>query len=121
MQHRMKYLWHHHRLALLAFATALSLAGFFGVKSVSQFIYWNDPQHQDQALAGWMTPRYIARSYDVPLEVVQEAFALAADVPPRRISLETLAAERGVTALALQSRLDRAVAAWRTENPRSAP
>lgn len=121
MPHRLTYLWQQHRLALLAFATALLLTVFFGVKSVSQFIYWNDPQHQDQALAGWMTPRYVARSYDVPPEVVQGAFALDAGAPPRRISLETLAAERGVTTQALQLRLDRAVAAWRAENQKAAP
>jgi len=121
MRHRVKNLWHHHRPALLAFVVMLCLAGFFGVKTVSQFIYWNDPQHQDQMLAGWMTPRYIARSYDVPPQVVQAALALEADALPRRISLDALAAERDVTIATLQSRLDLAVATWRADNPRAMP
>ena len=121
MWHRVKDIWQHNRMALMAFVAVLCLAGFFGFKSVSQFIYWADPQHQDQTLAGWMTPRYVARSYNVPPEVVQAAFALDQDAPPRRISLDTLAAENNVTIDALQSDLDTAVAAWRAANPRRSP
>jgi hypothetical protein len=118
MWHRVKDLWQHNRIALLAFLAVLCLSGFFGFKSVSQFIYWSDPQHQNQPLAGWMTPRYVAQSYQVPPMVVQEAFDLDPAAPPRRISLDSLAKESGQTIETLQSRVDTAVNAWRAENPR---
>lgn len=118
MWHRIKDLWKHNRLALLAFVAVVALSGFFGVKSVSQFVYWADPQHQDQSLAGWMTPRYIGQSYQVPPEVIFEAFDLSREGPNRRISLETLAADKGLTLQDLQTQVDAAVAAWRADNPR---
>ncbi|PJI92100.1 hypothetical protein BC777_0944 [Yoonia maricola] len=118
MWHRVKDLWQYNRLALMAFGLVLCLAGFFGFKSVSQFLYWSDPAHQDQAVAGWMTPRYVAQSYRVPPQVIQNALDLAFDGPPRRISLDTLAAEQGLTMAAIQARVDTAVAAWRAQNPR---
>ncbi len=117
MWHRLKDLWQNNRWAFLALVTVLCLAGVFGFKSVSQFIYWSDPQHQDQTLAGWMTPRYVARSYQVPPEVIQDALDLDMDAPPRRISLDRLAQESDLTIETLQSRVDAAVAAWRAENP----
>ncbi len=121
MWFRVKDIWEHNRLALLAFATMLCLAGFFGFKALSQYIYWADPRHQDQALAAWMTPRYIARSYSVPPEVIQTALQLDLAAPPRRISLETLAAERGITLAILQEQIDTAVSVWRSANPKAQP
>ena len=105
-------------MALMAFMAVLCLAGFFGFKSVGQFIYWSDPQHLDQTLAGWMTPRYVAQSYLVPPEVIQEAFDLDPNALPRRISLDRLASENGLSLDALQARVDAAVADWRAANPR---
>lgn len=119
MWHRVLDLWRHNRIALLAFVAVLCLVGFFAFKSVSQFIYWSDPQHQNQPLAGWMTPRYVAQSYQVPPIVIQAAFDLDPAAPPRRMSLDRLANENGLTINALQLRVDAAVAAWRAENPRA--
>ncbi len=118
MWHRLKDLWQYNRRALLAFVAMLCLAGFFGAKSVSQFIYWSDPKHQDQPLAGWMTPRYVGQSYSIPPEVVQKAFGLTRDGPPRRISLDTLADELGISIQDMQAIIDTAVADWRASNMR---
>ena len=105
----------------MAFVTVVCLAGFFGVRSASQFIYWSDPQHQDQTLAGWMTPRYVARSYNVPTEVVRDAFFLYLEGPPKRRSVEAIATDNDVTVAALQARVDHAVTIWRDANPRPQP
>ena len=117
MWHRIKDLWKHDRKVLLSFLAVICIAGFFGFKALAQFIYWADPQHQDQTLAGWMTPRYVAQSYQVPPEVVQDAFELDVNAPPRRISLDALAAQSDQTIEELQSRVDIAVHAWRAANP----
>lgn len=121
MWHRLRLLWQHNRIALLAFLCALALAGFFGVRTTASAIYWADPAHSNQPLAGWMTPRYVAQSYRVPPEAVFGAFFVDPDAPRRRRSLDRIAADNGVTLDVLQDRVDAAVAAWRAENPRPAP
>jgi hypothetical protein len=118
MWHRVQDLWTHNRYLLLAFVLVVALMGVFGVRTASQVIYWADPAHQDQPLAGWMTPRYVGQSYDVPREVVQSAFDLPLDAPPRRVSLETLATEHGASMDDMQMRIDAAVADWRASHPK---
>ncbi len=115
MWHRIKDLWTHNRALLIAFVAVICLAGFFGIRAGAQFIYWSDPTHQDQTLAGWMTPRYVSQSYNVPPEVVQSAFDMSPDGPPRRVSLETLAAENGTSMGDMQQRIDDAVNEWRAK------
>jgi hypothetical protein len=68
-----RHLWQTHRFALMAFIVALCALGFFGVRTISSTIYWMDPDHQNQALAGWMTPRYVMRSYQLPPDVLGPA------------------------------------------------
>lgn len=117
MWHRIQDLWAHNRLLLVAFVVVICLACFFGLRAGGQFIYWSNPDHQDQTLAGWMTPRYVSQSYNVPPEVVQSAFDMADDGPPRRVSLETLATEKGMRMEDMQKRIDDAVDAWRAAHP----
>ena len=116
MWQRIKEIWTYHKIALLALLVVIAAAGFFGSRAVSQMVYWSDPAKLDQPLQGWMTPRYVGRSYKIPPEVVQSAFNLERPAVPRRISLETIAAEQGATLEELQSRLDAAVAAFRMAN-----
>ncbi len=113
MRARIAHLWAEHRLALMAFVIALCALGFFGFKSLAATIYWMDPAHQDQPLAGWMTPRYVANSYQLPPEVLGPALFLVKDETPRRISLDAIAKEQDLTLDALQARIDAAAAAWR--------
>lgn len=116
MLHRIRDIWTHHKLASLALVLVIVAAGAFGSRAVSQMIYWSDPAKLEQPLQGWMTPRYVARSYEVPPDVVQRAFDLERPTIPRRMSLETIAAQRGITLQEMQSKLDLAVAAWRDTN-----
>jgi hypothetical protein len=111
--HRIRDIWAHHKLAVLALLVVITVAGIFGARSVSQMIYWSNPAKLDQPLQGWMTPRYVGRSYDVPPEVVQQAFGLEKPSIPRRMSLDAIAAEQGMSMAELQASLDAAVTAWR--------
>lgn len=119
MWHRLKDILTHHKLAATAFAVVLTIAGIFGGNAVSQMVYWSDPAKLDQPLQGWMTPRYVGRSYEVPPEVVQEAFALDRPKEPRRMSLDSIAAAQGITIDEMQARLDAAVAAFRQSDGRA--
>ena len=114
MWHFLKDIWAHNRLALLAFVAVVAIAGYFGVRAAGQFIYWADPAHQDQPLAGWMTPRYVSRSYDVPPPVILDALEMDREAIPRRASLDTIAAEQDMTLDEMQLRVETAVTAWRT-------
>lgn len=105
------HLWARHRWLLMGFAAALALALFFGVRAAVLAVLWSG--HQDETLAGWMTPRYVAMSWDVPPEVVGEALAIAQDGSGRRLTLAEIAAARGVPLAALEAELADAIAAYR--------
>lgn len=113
MRARLRHLWQDHRKPLLGFVAALLLTVFFAVRMIVATIYWMDPAKQDQPLAGWMTPRYVAQSYQLPPEVLGPALFLDEDAPPMRRSLEKIAANNGVTLAELQTRVDAAATAWR--------
>ncbi len=109
----MKQLWQSHRIAVLAFGLAVAVLGYFAVNTVSSTLYWMNPAHQDQPLAGWMTPRYVAQSYKLPPEVLGEALFLVKGDKIRRQSLDTIAAQNSLTLDDLQIRITDAAEAWR--------
>lgn len=77
---------------LIASVAALWFAGSI----LLQFLYFNDPRHQDEALKGWMTARYIVLSYDLPRPLVLEALDLSPEEGGRR-PLRKVAQEMGIT------------------------
>jgi len=113
MLDRIKTLWAHHRLAMAAFLALSSIACYFAFNAIAAAVYWNDPSHQDQPLANWMTPRYVAQSYDIPPDVFGPALFIDPTEPPRRLRLEDIATANGVTLDALQQRVNEATATFR--------
>jgi hypothetical protein len=114
---RLRYLWAHHRLLLLGFVAVLGVTLFFGIRTLSFTLYWMDPAHQDQTLAGWMTPGYVALSYDIPPPVL--ALALF-DIPggaPTPMTMAKIAETHGITLDALQARVRLAVGIFREGQP----
>jgi hypothetical protein len=59
----LKRLWRQNRWLTIAFALTLTLALVFIIRAGVFFVYWQ--QHQDEPIEGWMTVRYVARSYRV--------------------------------------------------------
>lgn len=110
-----KRLWHTHRAALLAFVVALGALGYFAINTISTAIYWMDPAHQEQPLAGWMTPRYVAQSYGLPREYLVQALFIPPNAPPRRVSLDTIAEENNLSLAELQARIDDAAARFKAD------
>jgi len=113
MLSRIKTLWTYHRMAFTAFVALLCVACYFAFNTIAAAIYWNDPRHQDQPVAAWMTPRYVAQSYRIPPDVLGPALFLDPNEPPRRLRLEDIAAGNGVTLDMLQERVIEATAAFR--------
>ncbi|MEQ6885244.1 hypothetical protein [Salicola sp. Rm-C-2C1-2] len=101
-------LWHKHRFLCIAFIAALVVTAFFALRLVVFSLYWADPAHQDQPLEEWMTPRYVALSYDLPVGVVREVLEIeAVDAEPR--TLEDIVATSELTVAEIQQRINEAV------------
>jgi hypothetical protein len=108
----LRRIWQAAPVATVILGGALMVSLFFAVRLVAFWIYWADPAHRDQAIEPWMTPGYVAHSWDVPREVAFEAL----DLPPAPggpRSLQELAAERGVSVDVLAADLQAAIDAFR--------
>ncbi|MGG7643993.1 hypothetical protein ACQ5SP_04180 [Rhodovulum sp. YNF3179] len=112
MTGRLARLWRRRRGLAIAFVAAVALTLFFGMRMVIFAVYWSDPDHRDQAIAGWMTPRYVAHSWDVPPEVVGRALGLTPE-PGRGRTIAEIAAARGQSVETLGTTLEAAIAAHR--------
>ncbi|HPD92820.1 MAG: hypothetical protein H6900_11540 [Rhodobacter sp.] len=97
-----------------AFVVALALTLFFGARFVMGVFYWNDPTHRDQQIEGWMPLGYVARSWDVPREVLREAAGLGPEDTARR-NLDLIAQDHHIPLPQLIEALDSAIATWRAD------
>mgnify|MGYP005849515307 CR=1 FL=1 len=89
-------LFRRHPVLATLFAIALILTLVFAGRVVTQVVYWSDPDRKEQAVDGWMTLRYVAKSWRLaPLELYE-----AAGLPPQergsRRTLEQLAKDKGI-------------------------
>ncbi|KFE34635.1 hypothetical protein [Thioclava atlantica] len=117
---KLRYLWAHHRVAAIGFALALLLALFFTGRLMNRAVYWSDPAHRDQMPEAWMTPRYLARSWDLPVETVTALLAPpdARDlVTEGRPTLERIAKAKGRPVADLIADLAAALPAARQATP----
>lgn len=117
MINRLRHLWANHRALLLVFFGVVAVLAFFGVRTVGAALYWHDPAHRNQAIEGWMTPRYVSLSYHLPPEILGPALFLTKDNPIRFETLQTIAAANDVTLQDLQTRIDAATTAFRANQP----
>lgn len=96
---------------VVVFAASSIAALWFGVSAVLDLIYFNDPRHKDEALKGWMTPRYVVMSYELPRGVVADALGLSEG--QGRVRLKKLAEDQGLTLQELTERVRAAADAHR--------
>jgi len=104
-------LWRHNRWLTLSFALTLTLALFFTIRAGVFFVYWQN--HADEQIEGWMTVRYVARSYRVDPKIVHDAIGLPKTGPDRR-PLVRIAREQGQPLDALTTEILEAIRADRT-------
>lgn len=89
-------LWKAAPVATAILILALFASAFFAVRSA---IFWyHNPLwvEHSQEIAPWMTPRYVARSWDVPPRELGAAIGAPMPPPDGPISLRDLAALRDV-------------------------
>lgn len=113
-----KRLWKAAPVAIVILALALAAGGFVAVRTAAFWIYWSDPAHREQAIEGWMTPGYIAHSWQVPREVVLEALDAPVPGPNGPMTLQELAASNGVTVEELIAAAEAAIAEFQVRAPR---
>lgn len=98
-----------HPVLSLAFALALGLTLFFAGRFVAQAVYWSDPAHRNQPVAGWMTVGYVGRSWGLS----PRAIDAEAGLPPpqgKPLTLNQIAAARGVPVAQVVAEVEAALA-----------
>ena len=92
-----------------AFLLALAATLFFSVRTVVFIVYWADPAHQEQGIQGWMTPGYVAHSWNIPQDLMRET--LGPSLKGSRPSLKDIAAQQGIPLSELIARIEAMIAA----------
>jgi len=102
-------------ILLAAFLVAAAATAVFGLRLVGSALYWS--AHRDAPIEAWMTVGMVARSHDVPRDVVAAAAGVPTGERDRR-PLAEIALDEGVPAADLIGRVERAIAAHRAAEPR---
>lgn len=99
------------KLLAAAFVAALAITVFFVIQALDTRPDFRGPPDPDQPVAGWMTPMFVVRTWDLPRDVVGEALNLQRDRSARRITIDDLAAQQGRPAAELIDALTAAIEA----------
>ncbi|WP_323005484.1 hypothetical protein [Pseudorhodobacter sp.] len=97
------------KLMLAGFAVAAVLTAFFLVRAVMFALFWMDPERGLHPVEPWMTPRYIAHTYDIPRADLQRILKLGPEETPR-MPLKKLAEAHGVPLEGLIAELEAVIA-----------
>ncbi len=104
-------LWRARPYLVTSFLLACALTLFFGVRFVSQAIYWSDPAHHNQSVQGWMTVGYVARSWDLNGREIDAIAGLPLpEVKGHPQPLLEIARDRGVPVADVIAEVERAIA-----------
>ncbi|MCM5557873.1 hypothetical protein [Pleomorphomonas sp. JP5] len=109
----LRFLFRRHPWPTVVLAVGLVALVWFGGRFVSEVLYFADPAHREQQLAGWMSPRYVAKSWELPPDVVANIMQLSPG--HRHTTLDQVAASQNVTIKELQKRVEAAKAALEAE------
>lgn len=101
-----------HRLLRVGFFLALGLTVLFGIKTTVSALYWRNPTHADQTPERWMPLGFVARSWNVPRDVLLPAIGVD-PARPGRLSIEQLAEERGIPVEALIAQITAMIETYR--------
>lgn len=102
--------WRGNRFVILAFGLFLGLAVYFAIGAIRHAREWDVAR--DQPIEAWMTPRYIAHSWDVPRDVMMDTLHLVR-IPGGPQPLAKIAEERGIPVERLIDDLEAAIAEFR--------
>lgn len=112
-------LWRDHRALTLAFALATVLAAAFILRAAIGWERWSGLGDGPPVIEAWMTPGYIARTWDVPPEDLSEVLGIVAGEGRGR-TLAAIAADRGIPFEDLRAALLARIAPPPADAPRAA-
>ncbi|MBC7284472.1 hypothetical protein [Hoeflea sp.] len=102
----LKRLWRTNRWLTVSFLLTLTLALVFTIRAGVFFVYWQ--HHEDEPVEGWMTIRYVAKSYRVSPKLLHDALGLPQTGPDHR-PLIKIARERNQPLDALTAQIIAAI------------
>jgi hypothetical protein len=109
---RILAVWRKHPWIFSGFLAALIATVFFTTRLVVFTIYWSDPAHRDQTAQGWMTPGYVANSWDIPRSDLEAALEDMFVIAGRK-TLEQIAHDNNISLEELKTQIEVAIAAHR--------
>jgi hypothetical protein len=109
---RLLLAWRRRPIIMSGFILAVVFTGLFAFRSVAVMIYWSEPDRKDQAIEGWMTPRYVAQSWHLPPHVMYEALHTD-EMPNRRQTLHDIARTQDTSIDDLAGRIAAAAKTYR--------
>lgn len=112
MKDRISRIWAHHPWLTTLFALAVVAMIGFGIRTVSFWFYWQNPDHWEQPIEAWMPPRYVGLSYGIPPEILGPLLDLGPGEDRGR-TMGEIAVERGQTLEELAIEIKAAAAAAR--------
>ncbi|WP_259777356.1 hypothetical protein [Aliiroseovarius crassostreae] len=117
---QLQTMWRAAPVATALMILCLIAGGVFATRTISEAVYWNNPDHHNQPLAGWMTPRYVAHSWRIPrpdmMDIMQSAVpGLDLENGPR--SLSDIAAKHNLALNELLQRIDTGLSVYQSEHP----
>jgi hypothetical protein len=117
MRDRISRIWKRHPILTALFALAFVAMVGFGIRTVSFWLYWQNPDHHEQPIEAWMPPRYVGMSFGIPPEILGPLLGLATG-DDRHITMGQIASERGQSLEDLASEIKAAADAARAAGDR---
>jgi len=108
----LRKLWRTNRWLTISFLLTLTLALVFTIRAGVFFVYWQ--HHEDEPVEGWMTIRYVAKSYRVSPKLLHDAIGLPQTGPDHR-PLIKIAREQNQPLDALTAQIIEAIEAERRQ------
>ncbi|WP_259779110.1 hypothetical protein [Aliiroseovarius crassostreae] len=117
---QLQTMWRAAPVATALLILCLIAGGVFATRTITEAVYWANPDHRNQPLAGWMTPRYVAHSWRIPRPDMMDIMRSAApdlDLENGPKSLGDIAAEHDLALNELLQRIDTGLSAYQNEHP----
>ena len=114
IRQNLRHAWHAAPVATVVLIAALAATSLFAVRTTVFWVAGPPLAERQQAVAGWMTPRYVARSWGVPPRLLLEAIGAPMPPPDGPMTLAEIADLRGVPVGQVVREAEAAIAAIRS-------
>ncbi len=114
----LKFIMRKHPFLAGIFGLALLATAFFAIDLGRDWLYFKNPDHREQTLKPWMTPRYVGMSWGLPRELMEDVMELPKNHEGRPPKVKDIAERLGLTLPELQARVASAKAEFEAARQR---